>query len=269
MTDHIKDFFHEFSDDSPRGNFHKVIPLHESSDHDWQNWSLLVPGMPRGWFELAQLTAKDRIEFIREHWLAKLPYIPKLSSFVTDFFAGLEDVGIYVTQRTYGDPFEVQQVYCQKGGSGFFRGLPPAKESELNGLKSKFSELMLPADYIAFLEIHNGFSKATDIGILPAKQVFPMYTELQEMLREQGALFDAEGRQVNPRSLIRFYDSFGFPCYQCFWSEWYPAEEMGNVYYSGLTHTISSTRGHAASPENMAFPTFLDWLMFYMESILK
>lgn len=269
MTNHVKDFFHEFSDNSPRGNFHQVIALHEAENRDWDFWSKRVPSLPRGWYELALLTAKDRIEFIREHWLAKLPYVPKLSVFVTDFFSGLEDVGIYVTQRTFDDPFEVQQVYCEKGGNSFFRGFPAAKEQDLNLLKTQFPELMLPADYIAFLEIHNGFSKATDIGILPAKQVFPMYTELQEMLRERGALFDAQEREVNPRSLIRFYDSFGFPCYQCFWAEWYPAEEMGNVYYSGLTHTISNTQMYEASPENMAFPTFLDWLMFYMESILK
>ncbi len=267
--DNINKFFHESSDNPPRGNFHKVIALHEAEDQDWLIWSSQAPGLPKGWHELALLTPKDRIEFIREHWLAKLPYVPKLSGFVTEFFGGLEDVGIFLTQRTFDDPYEIQQVYCQKGGNGFFRGFPPANESTLNSLKTRFSGFVLPADYISFLEIHNGFCKATDVGVLPAEQVFPMYSELQELLQERGPLFDTKGNQVDPRSLIRFYDSFGFPCYQCFWSEWYPGEEMGNVYYSGLTHTISDTQGFSASPEKMAFPTFLDWLMFYMESILK
>ena len=88
-------------------------------------------------------------------------------------------------------------------------------------------------------------------------------------LTAKNPLFDARDGQAYPRRRIPFHDRFGFPCYQCFWSAWYPLGEMGNVYYSGLAHTTSSTQGLVASPENMAFPTFLDGLMFYMGSILK
>lgn len=80
-------------------------------------------------------------------------------------------------------------------------------------------------------------------------------------------LLTAEGSEVNPKHLIPFYESFGFPCYQCFWADWYPDQEMGNIYYSGLTHTISANRDETVGTENMSFPTFLDWLMFYLETI--
>ena len=57
------------------------------------------------------------------------------------------------------------------------------------------------------------------------------------------------------------------PFFQCFWLEWYPEDEMGNVYYSGVANTISDLAAKATSAENMAFPTFTDWLMFYLETI--
>jgi hypothetical protein len=57
------------------------------------------------------------------------------------------------------------------------------------------------------------------------------------------------------------------PFYQCFWAEWYPEQEMGNVYYSGESKTISDVFGSFSSSETMAFTTFTDWLMFYLERI--
>src|SRR5262249_1478434 len=118
-----------------------------------------------------------------------------------------------------------------------------------------------------FLQIHNGFCKFTDTGMIPSAFVGKVYREFQAQLSTQDPLLSATGDSVNPKTLIPFYESFGFPCFQCFWVESYPAQEMGNVYYSGLTHTITDHTSGMAAPENQAFPTFLDWLMFYLEVI--
>lgn len=95
-----------------------------------------------------------------------------------------------------------------------------------------------------------------------------VYERFQQMLKKLDVLKTTDEIEVNPKTLIPFYESFGMPFYQCFWSEWYPEEEMGNVYFSDLTKTISSTHLRESSPENMAFPTFIDWLKFYLERIV-
>lgn len=93
------------------------------------------------------------------------------------------------------------------------------------------------------------------------------YETFQSFLEEQGAPPTSDGKPVDPKTLIPFYESFGMPFFQCFWAEWYPEQEMGNVYYSGETHSISSVRIVGDASENMAFPTFIDWLIFYLEQI--
>jgi hypothetical protein len=77
----------------------------------------------------------------------------------------------------------------------------------------------------------------------------------------------SKGAPVNPKSVIPFYESFGIPFYQCFWGEWYPQQEMGNVYFSHTTKTISDVGGTDSSAESMAFQTFVEWLMFYLERV--
>ena len=63
--------------------------------------------------------------------------------------------------------------------------------------------------------------------------------------RFQGIVTHAENsvscgdKLIDPKGLIPFYESFGLPFFQCFWTEWHPAEEMGNVYYSSATNSIS------------------------------
>jgi len=46
-----------------------------------------------------------------------------------------------------------------------------------------------------------------------------------------------------------------------------PGKAAGNVCYSLTEQVISDFHDRNAWPENLAFPTFLDWLIFYMEVI--
>lgn len=265
MDVHIKEYYCQFSNDSPNGHFHKVVALHESPDASWKEMHALAPNLSKGWFELSRLKTEDRIEFVRDFWLAKMAYHPNLSEFLMQFFGSLDDIGIFITQKMFDSPYEAHLVYSMKNDSGFFHGEPGATPQEIDQLQKLFPNYILPADYKVFLQIHNGFCKATDTGIIPTSLMFKAYETFQEMLRGQDQLLTPEGNAVDPKSLIPFYESFGLPCFHCFWGEWYPAQEMGNIYFSGLTNTISSCRSAEASPENLAFPTFTDWLMFYLE----
>lgn len=268
MDLHVKNFFRQSSDETPRGNFYRVIALQEAPDVDWGTLHEKVPALSKGWFELARLSNRDRIEFSRDYWLNKLPYKQGVSEFLIRFFDSLDDVGVYITQQKYDDPYEACIVYSMKGDTGFYRGGLGASDETIENLQKLFPDYLLPADYKAFLQIHDGFWKTTDCtGMIHIKEMEPLNKSFQQMLSQQERLLTTGGKEVNPKSLIAFYKSFGMPFYQCFWGEWYPEEEMGNVYYSDLTKSITYTEGRTASPENMAFPTFLDWLMFYLEQI--
>jgi SMI1 / KNR4 family (SUKH-1) len=265
MDHHLKDFYRQFSDEAPRGNFHSVIALHLSPDIPWNTIKAKVPDLCKGWYELAHLDTKDRIEFSRDFWLAKLPYRQGLNESINRFFSSLDDIGIFLTQKKFEDPYEASLVYSIKDNGGFFRGAPPASEKQLVDLQKFFSDFILPIDYLAFLQIHNGYCKATDCtGITPSEDMPAAYEALQESMMKREML-TSKNSMVDPKTLIPFYESFGMPFYQCFWSDWYPEEEMGNVYYSGIDHTISDVFSGKSSMEIMAFPTFTDWLMFYLE----
>lgn len=269
MGQHVKDFFSQFCEDTPQGHFHKVTALNDHPEISWEALLHSVPNMCKGWFELSHLSPQDRIEFTCDFWLAKLPYHPTCSEFIEHFFSNLEDIQVYLTQQKFDDPLEAYLVYILKNDSGFFKGKLPISEHELSDLQKAFPDCILPSDYLAFLQIHNGFSKATDCtGIIPSTYMETAYNNFQSLIGMTETITTNDGIVVDQKKLIPFYESFGMPFYQCFWADWYPEEEMGNVYFSGMTMTISDTNGSDPSSDTMAFPTFTDWLMFYMETII-
>ena len=75
----------------------------------------------------------------------------------------------------------------------------------------------------------------------------------------------SDGRFVDPKSLIPFYQCYQKQAFQCFFAEWFPLGEMGNVYYSGLDNQISNYHNISNASETLAFKSFLDWLIFYMD----
>jgi len=268
MDRHVETYYKRSSDDELGGKFHEVIALHDSPEISWKNISKKAPLLPRGWYELAHLSVRDRIDFCRDYWLSRFPYHPNLSEFLVRFFASLDDLGIYITQRNWEDPYQVEMIYSLANDSGYYRGKLPALESELLLLQKEFPSYILPNDYLSFLQIHNGFYKTTDCtGVIPMMLMKDEYEKFQLMLLEEPGLSTSSGAPVDPKSLIPFYKSFGGPFYQCFWGEWYPQQEMGNVYYSHQSKTISDVSCSDTSCEAMAFPTFIDWLMFYLERV--
>lgn len=268
MDHHLEDYYRQSSDETPRGHFHSVIALHRAPDITWEVISEKVRTLPRGWFELANLPGKDRIEFLRDFWMSKLPYRQGFDEFISRFFASLDDIGIFMTQKKFDDPYEPHLIYSLKGDNGFFRGDPPISDEELAALQKAFPNILLPNDYLAFLQIHNGFCKTTDCtGIINSNLVPEIYSSLCSFLQQQDPIYTSRGAIVDPLSLVPFYKSFGMPFYQCFWTEWYPEQEMGNVYFMQESRTLADVYSDASSSEKMAFPTFIDWLAFYLERI--
>jgi hypothetical protein len=268
MDFHAFEFYSTKAEPGPQGHFHKVIALHDEPLLDWPEVSQIAPQICRGWYELAQLSTEDRIEFTRDFWLTKLSYQPNLNDFLVEFFASLDDVGIFLTQQSYEDPFIAHIVYSLADNNGFFHGEKPASEAEIINLQKEFTNYILPADYLAFLQIHNGFAKLTDTGILSSSKMKESYEAFQKMLEEgDDTITTCNGSSVNPASLIPFYESFGMPFFQCFWGEWYPDQEMGNVYYSSEMRKISTCEKKEECAETLAFQSFTGWLMFYLEKI--
>lgn len=267
MDKHIQDFYRHSSDDAPTGHFHEVKCLQKEKGLKWEELKDLAPDLCRGWYELAQLKAADRVEFSKEYWLSKLPFQPGLSKFLDKFFSTIDDVRVYIVQPQFDDPFEAHLVYSLRQNDGFFRGLSGAKEKDFQALQQEFPKIIFPEDFFAFLQIHNGFSKTTDSGILKTSEISENYNYLQKLIGSKEGLLKSGDYPIDPKNLIPFYKSFGMPFFQCFYTEWYPRNEMGNVYYSNVTNTISNLSQKESSVENMAFTTFDKWLMFYLEAI--
>lgn len=257
----IRSYFAQLSG-SGNGRYHQVILLHESPDISWESIVQKVPNLSKGWFELAQLSSQDRIEFTRDFWLSKLPYCPEWPGCLARFFDELEDIGVVLSQKQGNDPFEAHLIYALKKGKGFFHGAAGATVKELATLQQLFPHVILPVDYIAFLEIHNGFCKTTDTGVIGTQHIPEMMKRFRQLFNAQNPPLTSRGKAIEPERLIPFYESFGMPFYQCFYQDWYPENEMGNVYFSGSTYRISSE-----GTDNMSYATFLDWLIFYLEQV--
>lgn len=268
MDYHINEFFQRRSEKTPRGNFHDVIPLHQTNDLSYQALLEIVPDLPKGWYELSKVSSRDRIEFTYGLWSSKLPFHPKLEKCLERFFSSLDDIGIFIVQNQPQESYSAQMVYSLLDNGGFYRGGIPADERAIAIVKANFSDYILPEDYLAFQRIHDGFWKTTDsTGISKAAHLSSLYDNLQVLLAQEPVISTSNGDPVNPKALIPFYESFGMPYFQCFWAEWYPEQEMGNVYYSSESKTISNVKGVELGPDSLSFPTFSDWLSFYLERV--
>jgi len=243
--------------------FCSVVFLSDGLD-SWDEACQKSNKLPKGWFELCRLSADDRIEFVRDFWLNLLPYHPSFHLFLTEFFDKLDDIGVVLTQTSKEAPSIVEMIYSLKNNSTFFRGLPPCSESELNELKNSIA-IPLPSDYLAFLRIHNGFGMLSGLGLMRSDQVIAAQKYLQDQFMWGERSLKMCNQVIDPGSLIPFYESYGLKSYQCFFNEWYPGSEMGNVYLSGIDYTISDYRDRKEWADRLAFPTFLDWLAFYLE----
>ena len=233
--------------------FKEVRFLSEESDATWEEISDIAFDLPRGWFELSKVSSQDRVEFTRDFWLDRIPYHPSAHPAFFEFFEQLDDVAVVLTREREGEPFDAELVYSLADGSSFFRGKPPCIE----GIEI---EVHLPQDYLSFLRIHNGFGKLSEMGLLEMEEILPARRRVIDLLK-------AGDVNVDPGTLIPFYESLGLSSFQCFYTDWYPGAEMGNVYLSGIDYTISDVSNKKMWTENLAFPTFSEWLVYYLQGM--
>lgn len=236
--------------------FNSLIPLHEESGWKTCEMQKLAPTLNQGWAELATLNASDRLNFTREFWVLRLKPNLDEERRLDRFFEAVDEVGIFLVQEREGSPFEVRMIYS--GQDIHVHGSPPAAEQEILSLQQFVHPHPLPATYLDFLTIHNGFGAFVDRGVLQARSVQTIALKLSEQL--EGELFVGSGGQmILPGDLIPFYEGEALGQYQCFYLPWSPKGEVGNVLLSLTGPWMSTLEG------KRSFPTFFEWLLHYLE----
>jgi len=254
----------QFYEKGNESNFQEVLFLSEDRYASWTEIAEKAPDFPRGWFELSRISPEERVEFIRDFWFDLLPYHPYAQSAIAEFFSRVDDVAPIIARKD--DELQPEMVYSFADNSTFFRGLPPATEEDLREFRREIG-LPLPRDYLSFNRLHNGFGKLSEIGVLKIEDVGVARQRVKDLLFNAEKSVRSNGRPVDPGSLIPFYETYGLSSFQCFYADWYPGSEMGNVYLSGVDYTISDTSDRKSWAENLAFPTFLEWLAYYLEGM--
>ena len=116
--------------------FDEVIALHENAaEIELSDLQSKSKGFQKGFYELAKLSKKDRIDFTCSFWETTLPYSPKLHEFLTLFFARVDDIGIYFVRKEVDPEFTPHLVYSLSDEETFFRGFPSALPEEVEKLK--------------------------------------------------------------------------------------------------------------------------------------
>lgn len=249
----IRKFFSESS-------FKEVLFLNEEPKMKWEDAIRLAPDLPRGWFELSHISPRDRIDFSRDYWLDYLPYHPSAHPQIFEFFEELDDIAVVL----YADRAEL--IYSLQNNVSFFRGRPPCKEEDIYELKNEM-KINLPRDFLAFARIHNGFGKLSEMGLLEIQDIAQTRRRVINLLIQTDNRVKSGNMDVDPGSLIPFYEALGLSSFQCFYTDWYPGSEMGNVYLSGIDYTLSDISDKKAWLENLAFPTFSEWLAQYLQGM--
>ena len=220
--------------------------------------------LPKAWYELSRVCKEDRLDFIRDLWVRKFSFHLEASTAIEDFFDKLDDIIILVCRHSEEEPWQPEMVYSFADNSTFFRGLMPANDETIEQTKKQFT-CQLPKDFWAFNRLHNGFGRLSEIGILPLDELDDVRKDLIKAVKNTDKPLRMGAEWVDPNSLYPFYSEYGIGSFQCFNSNWYPGNEMGNVHFSGIDYTLSDTLERQDWPENLAFPTFLEWLAAFLQ----
>ena len=245
-------------------NIQEVLILSEETTLNWNEISEKIPEIPRGWFELSRISPEERIEFVTDLWLDRLPYHPGGQSVISHFFSRLDDIAILVVRRE--GEYSAEMVYSFADNRSFFRGLPPATEEDVRVFKRELG-IQVPYDYLSFLRLHNGFGKLSEIEIIRMEDIATAREAVREIVTNTDHVIEWKNHIIDPEALIPFYEDYGLNSFQCFFTDWYPGSEMGNVYLSGISYTMSDTTERSHWIEQRAFTSFLEWLAIYLEGM--
>lgn len=256
----------QFFSANKESSFKEVLILNDRKDLSYEDVSKLSYNLPRGWYELSRVSSEDRVDFTRDFWLDRIPYHPRAHPIIFEFFERLDDVAVVLTKKMEDEPMDAELVYSLEDNSSFFRGLPPCSDSDVQQLHGEI-KANLPRDYLSFLRIHNGFGKLSEMGVLEIQELADAKRRVLELLLKADKRIQTDGRGVDPGSLIPFFEALGLSSFQCFYTDWYPGSEMGNIYLSGIDYSISELGDKKAWVENLAFPSFTEWLTYYLQGM--
>lgn len=231
-----------------------LVFFHEKEKLSFEEAKKGFPQISKGWFELSKLQPPVRLEFIRDYWINAVPYFPHVYAAFDRFFSQVEEIGIVGSKRG------VYMTYTLK--TTFFIGGIPLSDEGIETLKGQF-DFPFPKDYLHFFRIHNGFAKGKDTGILPAEAL----PDACKNVRSREGIIRCGQEVVDLQELFPFYRSFGLDVYQCFYQNWYVDGQVGNVLCSLAEGKISDFRTREKGEEYLAFTSFLDWLIFYLEGL--
>ncbi len=242
----------------------EVVFLSAQNTFDWKEISQKVSDMPRAWFELSRISKEDRIEFVSTLWETQLPFHPMIHARIRRFFSRLDDIAILIVRRDF--TYFAEMVYSIGDNSSFFRGFPPLGEEDISILTNELG-VRLPSDYLSFLCLHNGFGKLAEPGIFRIEEMERARQDVRKILTHRDKVIRCKGHIIDPEALIPFYEDYGFNSFQCFFSDWYPNSEMGNVYLSGINYTMSDIADQSIWADQLAFTSFVEWLTVYLEGM--
>ena len=242
------------------GPHQDVIAIHEKEGLLYETLVQRAPDLPKGWFELAHLSPLDRVDFFASFWQSCFDYQPKVEEYITQFFLKVDDIYLFLVRKE-GEIFYQPQLVYSLGSGGFYRGLAPVSEYNLEIFKQNCS-WPLPDAFLSFLKIHNGFSKEGDHGILTLETILSEASLLQHQLLVDETKVFFESRAVDPTLLVPFYKSIGYMLYQCFYQNYYVAKEPGNIPI--LLAKRAQPSIYKLDKEE-CYPTFMDWLNSYLE----
>jgi hypothetical protein len=245
-------------------HFEKVIFLSDSSEMHWSDITQMVPDFPRGWFELSRISVENRLHFTYDFWLDRLPFHAKVYPALGSYFEKLDDIGAVLIRNH--DLWNVELIYSLRDNSSFFRGAAPASLSDIEEVKMSL-RIPLPRDYLAFMKIHNGFGRLSEMGLLKVDELMDAKRHLMDLILKSDQPIKSGLNSVDPTALCPFYEVSGLDSFQCFYADWYPGSEVGNVFFSGIDYTVSDTSQQNNGAENFAFPTFLEWLICYLDGM--
>lgn len=257
----------QFFSGSKENQFKEIRFLSDEPGSNWEEISKIAYDLPRGWYELSRISSQDRVDFTRDFWLDRIPYHPSAHPAFFEFFEQLDDIGVVLMRRAEGEPMDAELVYSLADNSSFFRGKPPCQDADIYELKSEL-DVNLPRDYLSFLKIHSGFGKLSEMGVLEAQEIPDARRRVIDLLLKADKRVKSGENDVDPGALIPFYEALGLSSFQCFYTDWYPGSEMGNVHFSGLDYTISDVSHKKLWTENLAFPTFSEWLSDYLQGMM-
>lgn len=229
-----------------------AVFYHEAPGLSWEAAKKECPRLSKGWFELSKLEKSIRLEFIRDYWINALPYFPHVYAFLDRFFSKVDEIGIISVKKKPYLYYDLRKT-CFIGGA-------PHNDEAISAFKDEY-QFPFPEDFLQFFRVHNGFTKGLDTGVFPIESL----ADEAEKVRSLAHNITSPSEIIKADGLFPFYRSFNLEVYQCFYSYWYVDGQVGNVLCSLKEGTISNFRTRNKGKDYLAFPSFLDWLIFYLE----